>query len=390
MMLIGQEPAAEAYYWIGLCDEAQGKVDQAISDFTKQISLFPASRRTPPAMLKLGERYQDKGQYDLALQQFTTVLASSPENAPRAQLLIGICYQVQKKYSEAIAALRKGIESFPTANGTVKEMKYRLGECYRESGRWDDGIALYKALAVDYPEDAARHKFDLGICYQGKGDYEQAITLYKEVSTGYPDSPKAKEALLRVDECLRAQGNYDEELAYLQKLYDEDAELRADAILRKAEVLDERLRDYGQAVAELQRLVAEHPGSPLAVEAQARIAAVTLYGLRDIARARLLLQDFIAEHPEYDGMIFVKEDLAYCSYAEAKYLEAAKLYQEAYECKDVGDGWRPSILYMIADCHMRANDVAKAKETLQKLMDTYGGSRWAGLAAAKYAALSDR
>ena len=303
----GSEAASEVYYWLGTCYESQKNVDQAISCFEKQISGFPTSRKTAPAMLKLGERYQDKTQYDLAMQQFEKVAKEYPERAARVQLLIGICYQVQGRYQEAIDALDK-VTASSNGNGSVNEVK------------------------------------------------------------------------LRKAECLRGQGKYAEELAYLQTLCAESPDLKADSLVRQAEVLKDYLRDYPQAIAVLERVITECPDSRLAVEAQARIASVKLYGLWDIAEARKMIQDFVAKHPDYPGMIYVRCDLAYCSYAEGKYLEAAKLFEEAYTCQD-SENWRPPILYIVGDSYKRAGDKAKAQEAWNKLMDVYPGNDWSALAA---------
>jgi TolA-binding protein len=337
----GTQAAAEAYYWIGLCREAQGNVDEAIAAFQKQIAQFPNSRKTAPAMLKLGERCQEKKQYDLAIEQFNKVLATSPDNTARAQLLIGICYQAQGKYEQAIAALDKVIES-ASGNGSADEARGRKAGCLTQ----------------------------IGIAYQAQERYDEAIASFNKAIECGNGNGSANEARLRIDECLRGQGKYAEELAYLQKLYDEKPDLRAHALIRQSEVLNEGLKDPNKCIETLKRLIAEMPADPLAKDAQTRIACVTLYDLKRPEEARALFVAFIAANPTFDNLVEVKYHLAGCDYVQKNWSAALAGYRVAYASNPTGT-WPPTLKFMIGDCLAKMGNIQEARTTFTELVSLY-------------------
>jgi len=347
----GTEAAAEAYYWIGLCVEAQGNVDEAIAAFQKQIAQFPNSRKTAPAMLKLGERYQDRKQYDLAVEQFNKVLAASPDNAPRAQLLIGVCYQAQGKYEQAIAALDKVIES-PKGNGCADEARGRKAGCLTQ----------------------------IGIAYQAQERYDEAIASFNKAIECANGNGPASEARLRIDECLRAQKKYTEELAHLQKLYDEQPDLRADALIRQAEILNDGMKKPEDCIAMLKRLIAELPDHRLATEARARIAAVTLCDLRQYEAATKLFDEFIQANPDYDNIIEVKIDRAMCDYMQRKWAATLAQVRAIYDAYPVGET-HPALKYRIADCYYRMKDYESARREFAEVIRLFPGTSYAEAAA---------
>jgi tetratricopeptide (TPR) repeat protein len=381
------EAAGEAYYWLGLCDEALGNVDAAIANFANEVKYFPANARAPLAMLKAGERYQEKRNYDEAIRQFEQVLTAAPSHAPRANLLIGICYQTQKKYDAAIIALKTGIRDAGSTGDTRREMNYRLQECYQSGASFDDAAALAKELATAYPADAILHKFNVGVAYQAKGDYGRAFDAYRDVTLGQTNDPKVREARLRGEECLRAQRRYADDLAYLQKLHDEQPEMAAESLIRQSEVHAEWMNEPGKAIALLHKIAVEEPGSPFVVEAEARIASLTLYGMKEEDSARTLLKSFIINHPDYNCIIVVRQDLAFCDYLQQKYATAATLFVEAYANPDPAN-YKPLVLYFAADSYMRAQEYDKARLVADRLIKLHADDVWAQQAIERYVELT--
>jgi TolA-binding protein len=372
------EPDEECYRQ-GLRSAAQGSADEAIAWFDKLIAQFPASRRAPEAMLKLGESYRDKKLYYLAVQQFNAVVDRCPEHSARAQLGVATCYSAQKKYLQAITLLQQAISALPDQD-VREQMDYLLAQCYRGRKDWDTAIPMYQKLEAEHPEDAAQLRYGLGLCYLEKTDYEKATRTFEDVAGAFPNTPTANEALLKVAECLWEQAKSAEDLAYLNKLYDEHPDLRARVLHRRAEVLTYCFSRHQEAQSDLRRILTEYPADPIAVRARALTCDIVLNGLKDVPRGKALLREFFASYPNYERTIVLRGRLADCAYAEGNYLEAARLFEDAYLYPEVSN-WRPCFLFMIVDCYNRAGDAPKAAAARGKLLMLYADDPWAQLLA---------
>lgn len=360
---------------------AAGKYDEAIKLLQSAIQLD--SSITPECTLWIGRCYQYKANYEEAIRNYQKVLSDYPSSnsAAEAYYRIATAYEAKGDTAKALLNHQNQIESFPISEHSGKAI-LRIGDIYRVQGKYEQAMAQFEKAMKSYPETACRANILIGICYQDQQKYSEAMAaLDKAIASGNGNGSTnqfVREARLRKAECLREQKKYDEELAYLETIATEHPELKDHALIRQSEVLTQ-IRQPAQAITKLQQLIAECPNSTFAVEAKARIANITLYGLKEINTARALLEDFIAKNPNYDGIIFVKDDLASTYYLERKYSEAAKLYKEAIEAPDNAN-WREYLMYMVGDCYMRLNDTANAKKEWDKLKLQYPNSNWTALA----------
>lgn len=374
--------AAETYFWIGLCQEAQGATDAAILAFSRQAALFPSNKRTGPAILKWGERLQSKGEYEAALDRYHLVSKNYVDQAPRACLLTGICYQDRRMYAKAATVLEAGANAYPTAGDTLRETKYRRLECLLAGKFFDEAIAAAKQLTDEFPNDADRHLFSLGLAYQGAKEYSQALVTFQSVADRFPLRPKARESLLRVEECLRAERKFEEDLKFLSGMELRD-DMREEALIRRSEVFYEGLNRWPEAIESLQLVIRDYPTSRFAIEAEARIAEITLYGLRDYAAAAAQLRSFREAHPDYDLIIDVEQSLGMTEYLQKRYKEAASIFLEGTKLPDPAN-YRALMLYMAANCHEKLGDTAQAKAIAEELVRCYPDDCWAKLARGRY------
>ncbi|HEY3412830.1 MAG TPA: tetratricopeptide repeat protein [Armatimonadota bacterium] len=374
---------------IGIALQGKKLYPESISALKLGIQKYPDAERVRKEMLyRLGEVYGITGDSASAIAIYQSIAVQYPADAANADFRLARTYFGLKRYAEAIDLLKKSIAAHPDAGNTLSELNSLLGQCYRESGDYETAVAIYRALIAQFPASADKAYLAMGICLQFQGKYTEAREAFQtalEMGNG-----ASNEARLRIDEVLRAEKDYAGELAWLQKMYDEVPELRADSLTRQAEVLSECLggtSNASGAIGKLRQLIREFPDEPPAVEAQARIAAIQVHNLRDYAVAEPALRDFMTKYPDYPALMVVAHDLAYCSYDQKNYAAAATRFIDATKQKEVGN-YAALCLYLAADCYMRTGDFQKAKAQADLLISKYPDESWAVLAKTDYAQLT--
>lgn len=293
---------------------------------------------TGPCLADAGSDFQAAqdmlraARYDEAIALFTSVLSTDdPDLAPPAQLGIAVAYQGKTMYSECIAALLLGIESYPEAGSVRREMRYRMGEVYGLMGDTAAAEDVYKAIAAEDPEDAptanlrlaevylrqkkhaeaiqllkkniaaypfagntlAESYFVLGRCYRESGDLQNAVNTYRSLIARFPE--KTGPASLALGICYQEQRKYAEARAAFQSVVDSgdgaanEARLKIDEVLRAS-------GKYTEDLAYLQKLYGDVP--ELRAHALTRQAEVYSECLGQGGSAVETLRRLMIEYPE--------------------------------------------------------------------------------------------
>ena len=159
----------------------QGKLDQAIADYTEAIRLKPDFLA---AYLNRGTARRKKGENDQAIADYTKVIQLKADLF-EAYTLRGICYGKKGRYEEAVADFTKALEKKPhylTYLGlawvfaTSKNDKYRKGtravELAEKAVLFHKNANSLKTLAAAYAEAG---KFKEAVETQ-----EEALALLKQ------------------------------------------------------------------------------------------------------------------------------------------------------------------------------------------------------------------
>jgi tetratricopeptide (TPR) repeat protein len=93
----------QAHIEKGIENSQKGRYDQALKDFNEALKLKP---RDPALFTYRGVVYYAKGQTDLALKDFNRALEIDP-NFGRAHYQIGMIFENQEKYTQAVAEMKK-------------------------------------------------------------------------------------------------------------------------------------------------------------------------------------------------------------------------------------------------------------------------------------------
>lgn len=111
----------------------------------------------------IGEKYESRGMYDMAMKYYQKVIDADPDNAqgktPEAMLSVGGILLHDKKYDDAIASFRNVISKFKGTDSAI-DGELWLGYALRKKGDTTAAIKHYEAFLKNYPnfEDSTRIK----------------------------------------------------------------------------------------------------------------------------------------------------------------------------------------------------------------------------------------
>lgn len=164
--------------------------------------------------LKAGETKIFIGEYKAATDE---ILIRVSKPSLRLHYLMGIGYENQQKWPEAIAHFQKAVEIDPNNTQSMIALSYMgLGRSLMASAKYEQAIEMfaivtkqyYRELASDYPRypnyqesiDIKIHsiaddaQFFIAECYEKMGQMQKARDEYAKVSRFYPYSAKLSEA----------------------------------------------------------------------------------------------------------------------------------------------------------------------------------------------------
>lgn len=161
----------ETYYLMGLCCVHNKMEIEAESFFSESHRLKPESIPSAISLCKLLIRKND---YTKAKNILLHILMSNP-SLPEVNLLLGIIYQIQKKYTRAMHYLRKTL----LIDKNNIEAYNLLGECCVDSGM-DKQAETFFAMAIKLDNSYPEAFYNLGNLYYKQEKYGDAVSTLEE------------------------------------------------------------------------------------------------------------------------------------------------------------------------------------------------------------------
>lgn len=229
--------ASEAQYYLGLTEEAQGKLYEAYKAYQTVIDKYPFSERIAEInerIYKIGESFMGGVKRksmgvtlpveNPAIEIFQKVVENSTYGslAPKAQYKLGLVLKGAGRYYEAEDAFNKVLSNYPDSEW-VEAARFQIASCkamLSKSPDYDQGGAKeakekFEEFVREHPdavlsrdaeksiqqlnEREAESDYNIARFYEKQKSYESALIYYNNIITNYPDSPWAGKALERLN-----------------------------------------------------------------------------------------------------------------------------------------------------------------------------------------------
>ena len=178
--------AALRNYYGQLCFLA-GRNPEAEAAFLKALEIDP---HLTDARNNLGAVYDATGKKDLAEREFKKVLADPSYTAPEnAHMNLGKLYASQGRLDEAIAELRRSVESNPK----YYRGHYELASTLDRAGRYEEATREYEVALPEYKQNGEYH-YRIGLAYMKLRESAKAkehLLRCQELSPGSENAAKA-------------------------------------------------------------------------------------------------------------------------------------------------------------------------------------------------------
>jgi type IV pilus assembly protein PilF len=174
------------YYYLGVLNDTQGKLDEAIKYYKEAINLDPEFSE---AYNGLGVVYVKQEKWQEALKSFKKALENKLYTTPHIPYLnMGDMYMMQKKYGKAVEAYR---ESKRYAN--LELTNYKLGTALFEAGQVKDAIKEFQEGVAIAPQNVYL-RYSLAVALLKDGNKKSALMEFKKVVELAPGSDVAQKA----------------------------------------------------------------------------------------------------------------------------------------------------------------------------------------------------
>ena len=281
----------------------------AIAEYTKIVALEPKSVED---RLLLGQLYSFNHDSAHAEEQFQAARKIDPSSED-VVLNIARLYTEQGDMKRAIQVL----SAVPQADQTAKT-EYALGASYDQIKDTKNAIIAYKK-ALDLEPDNLDVERALAQALLTDGQDQAALKAYRDIASG---DPTDWEALLRIGEIERQQGNYNDALATLKKASAQSSD-SLEVSYNEALTYD-ALGRYDDAEQILEKLATstEHTSGQYS-DGEKNNRSIFLDRLATIYREQNKTDQAIAT---YDKMAALGGD-----YAERAYQSEVDTYRDAHE-----------------------------------------------------------
>jgi outer membrane protein assembly factor BamD (BamD/ComL family) len=198
----------------GRAYRAQGKLKQALDNFSIVVSSFPSTDSGGQALLEVG-RYRIEVEGDAekaraAFEQVTKQYARS-DAAPGAYHHLGLLTlqraTTPAEIDDALAQFARVATLYPSSSWVPRSLQ-ASALAHRRAGRYPEAADLNRRVSLEYPasDAAAVAQFELGQALALQGRPRLAMEEFQQVRNRFPRSPWARPALERTTALYRLFG----------------------------------------------------------------------------------------------------------------------------------------------------------------------------------------
>ncbi|MFO7638413.1 MAG: tetratricopeptide repeat protein [bacterium] len=308
---LGSDVAPYARLGRSFCLYHLGRLGEAGTAFQALLTAKPADTLfTISAYLGYGYATFNQREYTRALDIFEALANTFPEDAVAAipgHFYAGYCYYQLGYYGQAVEAWTTLVNRFPERNPKAAEASFRTGDTYFKALEYDKAVASFSFVVERHPgsDFAAPSQALIAQCHYNRGQYLDAVREYQKFLDLYPSDPQGQAVRKSLEMAYYLAGAEDTLVMtdFLRRF--PRSEMAAEGQYDRGKALFDQGR-YDEAALELQNVVVNFPGSPLAGDAQ--LLTAESYAKReawsDAAGAYRKFLDYFPDHAQLAGARF--------------------------------------------------------------------------------------
>jgi tetratricopeptide (TPR) repeat protein len=282
--------AAKALYELGLLYEQRlNNVDGAIRMYQNLLENHPGFLSADKVTFQLAACLEKTGKIEQAAGLYRDLVVKYPYSA-----FFATADQKMKSLSpgtkEAGAAIQvqEGVVEDAKSDEQAAKASQELAVMYEQSGDYRKAIEEYRKVAADSSSpEMARNAYQklAGLLDEKERDYRGAAEVLEEMVNKFPNEPDSEQNLFKLgriyeenleDKKVRVRdnqvlykvddGNVRKAIEYYDRLTETapDADISADAFLRKGELYETRLKEADLAREQYQNFLSRFPDHPKA------------------------------------------------------------------------------------------------------------------------------
>lgn len=329
-----------ARYWLGESYFRSGQYDQAIDVYTTLYNNSALEGKPEGALIPydLAYCYFKKDDYDGAAKWFDEYLASSkPAKGEDAAARRADCDFLKKDYPSAIKLYEAAIARFPYKDNLYPYLQ--AGIAYGLTGDRKGKVKVLSSVeeadpsAEFYPEAM----YELGRAYVAASDNESAISVFRKLGSSTKDNTIIARSLIELGMISRNMSEYDNALACYKKVIDlmPDTDYAADALsaiesIYQSEGRGDEFLDYAELIG------ATRDKTDAEKEQMYFNAAEQVFMTENYSKAISSLKSYLDRYPQGVNVAQTQYYLAECHRNLGQKELACDWYQKSLETEPSG------------------------------------------------------
>jgi TolA-binding protein len=192
----------------------QGKLKQALDNFSIVVSSFPNTDSVGHALLEIGRyRMEVEGDVEKARASFEQVTKqhARSEAAPGGYYYLGLLTLTRAtsgaEIDDALANFTRVATLYPRSEWVPRALA-ASARAHRRAGRYAEAADLNRRVSLEFPasDAAAEAQFEIGRALALQGQARLAMEEFQQVRNRFPQSPWAQPALERTTALYRLFG----------------------------------------------------------------------------------------------------------------------------------------------------------------------------------------
>ncbi len=323
----------------------QGQDDQALVERQKLKAMLSAetSTFTFSGLNELGiaDSLYNQKSYDDAFQLYNKFVDGNPKasEAPSALYRAGMSLYHQRYYTQAIETWRKLQANYPQAKETVQAV-VQIADTLFRAQKYDESIAAYRGIITNYPQSEQLPMAYLRIAqaaFNSNND-DAAVKQVRELVAKFPKAPESTDGM-----------------DLLEAIFDRNKSVNYKTFLRE--------------------LVAANPASPIAAEAQFRLAR-RCFEAKDFATAAVEFQKFSVDFTNNSQLVKAQFYLGESYLSQNDYANAIPAYERLLNNFDKDED-TPLTLFHLASANYALKKYDEAVKYYTRLGEEYPKASYA-------------